>query len=310
MDNGFKALTLYNKMQSYPPLTIAGSSTGRNWCAWKQSFLSFLQKEDDKELYKDQWTVIFLMLVGSLGEEAYKNLSANAQNTRDLETLFRELDIYFIFGSEKKQNSEDIETYIDRLMFLAIGSNHSDPVNIVKHKVVEDIKNCAFAKKAIPSTSQVTDVMSYLHSLDFCQIKLFWERCENEQKQFLFSTQSAEMVCVRCGTFHGRNRCPAHGVQCNNCKGHNHFTANCKVKYISNCIKCGTHHVQSRCPAFGKQCEKCGKLNHYSRLCQIPIVKNCTRCGMDHAISMCPAQGCVCSKCKKPNHFKEKCLTK
>jgi len=103
-------------MHNFPPLSATGNNVGRNWCAWKQKFLSFLQKEDAKELYKHHWTIILLMLVGPIGEEAFKNLSQNAHRTKDLGTVLRELDIYFIFGLRKKQNVESIDKYIDNLM--------------------------------------------------------------------------------------------------------------------------------------------------------------------------------------------------
>lgn len=56
------------------------------------------------------------MLIGPRGEEAYNNLSQNAHQTKDLATILRELDIHFIFGLRKKQNSENIDTYVDNLM--------------------------------------------------------------------------------------------------------------------------------------------------------------------------------------------------
>lgn len=112
-DNGDQALDIFNKMRNFPPLS-AGNSVSRNWLMWKQKFLSFLQKEDSQKLYKNQWTIILLMLIGPLGEE-YKNQSQNAQ-TKDLETVLRELDIHFIFGHRKKQNSESIDNYVDNLM--------------------------------------------------------------------------------------------------------------------------------------------------------------------------------------------------
>ncbi|XP_011699935.1 PREDICTED: uncharacterized protein LOC105457141 isoform X1 [Wasmannia auropunctata] len=319
-NNEFKALELFDKMQNFPPLSVTKNNIGRSWCAWKQKFLSFLQKEDSKEIYKNQWTVILLMLIGPLGEEAYKNFSQNAQQTKDLKTVLRELDIYFIFGLRKKQNSESIDKYIDSLMLFAIASNHSDPVIIVKEKIIEDIKNCNFTGKAMfLIQSKGKDLVSYLKSLDLHKIVLFWKQCEEFTSQRNLediggqsssNSESIEMECSRCGTCHSRNRCPAHGIQCSNCKGYNHFTDNCKIKYVSNCTKCGTNHVQSRCLAFGELCTNCGKPNHFSWLCQVPIVKDCLRCGKDHAISMCPAQGRICSRCKKPNHLKEKCLSK
>ncbi|XP_024870375.1 uncharacterized protein LOC112453704 isoform X1 [Temnothorax curvispinosus] len=319
-DNGIRALDIFNKMDNFPSLSATGNSVSRNWCAWKQKFLSFLQKEDAKELYKNQWTVILLMLIGPLGEAAYKNLSQNAHQTKDLATVLRELDIHFIFGLKKKQNSENIDKYVDNLMLVAIASNHGDPVSIVKEKIIEDIKNYNFTGKAMLLVqSKGENLVRYLQSMDLHQITLFWKQCEqltlqknseNVQRQPLFNSQFDEMKCSRCGTCHSRNRCLAHGERCNNCKGYNHFTDNCKVKYVSNCTKCGTHHVQSRCLAFGELCTNCGKVNHFSWLCQVPVVKNCHRCGKDHAISMCPAQGRVCSRCNKPNHFEEKCLTK
>ncbi|XP_011861891.1 PREDICTED: uncharacterized protein LOC105558681 isoform X2 [Vollenhovia emeryi] len=317
-DGGNQAPSLFDKMENFPPL-VAGNNVSRNWYTWKQKFLSFLQKEDAKESYKKQWTVILLMLIGPLGEEAYNTLSQTAQRSKDLKIVLRELDIYFIFGIRKRQNGESIDKYVDRLMLLAIASNHNDPVSIVKEKIIEDIKNYNFTgRAALLVRSKGDSLVLYLQSLDFNQITLFWKQCEElmmrENRENVqgrpFNSPSAEMECARCGTRHNRNRCPAHGLQCDNCKGFNHFTDNCKVKYVSNCSKCGTHHVQSRCLAFGKLCTKCGKVNHFSWLCQVPTVKDCLRCGGDHAISMCPAQGRVCSRCKKPNHFEEKCLTK
>ncbi|XP_028045578.1 uncharacterized protein LOC105829518 [Monomorium pharaonis] len=324
MDNGNRTLCvgIFNRMQNFPPLTVRGNNIGRTWCAWKQKFLSFLQKEDSKELYKSQWTVILLMLIGPVGEKAYKNLPQNKaidQNqTKDLETVLRELDLHFIFGLRKKQDNESIDNYIDSLTLVALASNHSNPMNVVKEKIIEDIKNYNFMEKAMLFVRFKGDLISYLQSLDLHKITQFWQQCEklmssknheDIQRQFPCNSQS-EIECVRCGTHHSRNRCPAHGLQCDNCKGYNHFTDKCKVKFVSDCTKCGTHHVQSRCLAFGELCTNCGKMNHFSWLCQVPVVKNCPRCGRDHAISMCPAQGHVCSKCKKPNHFKEKCLSK
>lgn len=102
-------------MRNFPPLSITRNSVSRSWCEWKQKFVSFLQKEDAKELYKNQWTIIFSRLVGSLGEEACKNLFQNAQLPKDLGTVLRELDIYFIFGLRKRQNNESIDKYIDSL---------------------------------------------------------------------------------------------------------------------------------------------------------------------------------------------------
>lgn len=167
--------------------------------------------------------------------------------------------------------------------------------------------------------SKEENLVSYLQSLDLHKIILFWKQCEelmsqkdheDIQSQSSFTSQPAELECARCGTCHSRNHCPAYGLQCNNCKGYNHFTNNCRTKYVSDCTKCGTHHVQSRCLAFGELCTNCGKPNHFSWLCKVPIVKNCLRCGEDHAISLCPAQGRVCSRCEKPNHFEKKCLSK
>lgn len=165
--------------------------------------------------------------------------------------------------------------------------------------------------------SKGANLTSYLQSLNLHQVTLFWKQCEKltlqknwEHTQNQISLQSAETECARCGGHHSRNSCPAHGKQCDNCKGYNHFKENCRVKYVSDCTKCGTSHVQSRCLAYGESCINCGKSNHFSWLCQVPIVKDCSRCGSDHAISMCPAQGKICARCNKPNHLKEKCLSK
>lgn len=104
-------------MQNFPPLSDTKKNIGRSWCAWKQDFLSFLQKEDSNEIYKTQWTVILLMLIGPLGEQAYKDFpSCNASQMQDLKTLLCYFDLYFIFGCRKKKEDENIENYIDNLM--------------------------------------------------------------------------------------------------------------------------------------------------------------------------------------------------
>lgn len=315
------SLNLFNKMKRIPPLKIVENNTGRNWCAWKQNFFDFLHKEDPEERYKTQWTVIFLYSIGPVGEQAYKNLSYENCPTKDLGTLIHALDLHFIFGSRKKQRDENVEKYIDNLMLIAISSHHRDPVSIVKEKIIQDIKNYNFTgEEMLFVQSKRTNLESYLRSLNFHQMTSFLKQCEeltssknNEdaRNQIPPHLQSTEIIeCARCRRHHNRNRCPAYGKQCDNCKGYNHFKENCRVKYVSNCTKCGTNHVQSRCLAYGKTCTTCGKSNHFSWLCQVPIVKDCFRCGFDHAVSMCPAQGKICTRCNKPNHLQEKCVSK
>lgn len=125
-DNGNQALDIFIKMHNFPPLSVTGSSVSRRWCAWKQKFLSFLQKEDAKELYKNQWKIILLMLIGPVGEEAYNNLSRNVHQTKDLGTILHELDMYFIFGFQrKKQRNESIDKYVDSLMVRSWNFNNT-----------------------------------------------------------------------------------------------------------------------------------------------------------------------------------------
>jgi len=204
------------------------------------------------------------------------------------------------------------------LQFIAIAQNYVDPIKIMKEKVIQDISTRRFTgKAALLIESKGEKFIPYLQSLDFHHIILFWKQCEDlmaqkieeTSKQDSFYAKSA-IECARCGTEHNRNQCPAWGAQCNKCKQFNHFTDNCKVKYINDCTRCGMDHIQSRCPAYGELCTNCGKRNHFSLKCRIPFVKNCLRCGMNHVASMCPAQGKICQHCNKPNHLEEQCVTK
>lgn len=173
-------------------------------------------------------------------------------------------------------------------------------------------------KAALLLESKGENLVPYLLSLDLNNITLFWKQCEDLMAQTITETpkqnplyaKSTVTECTRCGTEHNRNRCPAWGVQCNNCKQFNHFTDNCKVKYVDDCTRCGMSHIQSRCPAYGELCTKCGKRNHFSLKCRIPFVTNCSRCGLNHAASMCPAQGQICRFCNKPNHLETQCVNK
>lgn len=204
--------------------------------------------------------------------------------------------------------------YIKFLQFIATTSNCANPAYIVKEKVIQDISTQRFTgKAALLIESKGKNLISYLQSLDLNHIILFWKQCEDLMTQRVEETSKQNFTsaeCTRCGTKHNRNQCPAWGVRCNNCKQLNHFTDNCKVKYIDDCTRCGMSHIQSRCPAYGELCTKCGKRNHFSLKCRIPFVTNCTRCGMNHAISMCPAQGQTCRYCNKPNHLEEQCASK
>lgn len=116
------------------------------------------------------------------------------------------------------------------------------------------------------------------------------QKIEEIPKQDSSYAISATIECTRYGTEHNPNRCPAWGARCNKCKQFNHFTNNCKIKFVDDCTKCGLSHIQSCCPAFGELCTKCGKRNHFSLKCQIPFVNNCWRCGTNHVAFMCPAQ--------------------
>lgn len=168
------------------------------------------------------------------------------------------------------------------------------------------------------------DFQVFLRSLNLSEIISEWmsvqkftnQTNDNQSRQQYVVAKKCPMdsnaiECIRCGRQHTRNKCPAHGKQCSNCKKFNHFTEKCKsITYVENCKKCGAEHKQTECPAFGYTCTKCGKSNHYSWKCQVPMVRNCSRCGTDHVMTLCPAQGKVCSLCKKPNHLEKKCTSK
>jgi len=45
----------------------------------------------------------------------------------------------------------------------------------------------------------------------------------------------------------------------------------------NNCLKCGSKHNPNMCPAFGKRCNACGKLNHFSKVCRTKLTHKYSR---------------------------------
>lgn len=310
-----KGENVIKEMQGPPPLSAEGDSK-KNWCSWRSDFVEFLKKEDPTESYKDRWGTFLLLFIGPVGQEAYKKLSMDQISDKEnFNVLLKKLDFYFLFGSKQMQRNESISEYVNSLMDIAVKSNHRDPQGIVKEKIIDDIMQ----------QKSDADFQRFLQSLNLSEIISEWMSVQKftnhtndnqSRKQYVVAKKcpmnSNVIECIRCGRQHARNKCPAHGKQCGNCKKFNHFTEKCKstITYVENCKKCGAEHKQTECPAFGYTCTKCGKNNHYSWKCQVPMVRNCSRCGTDHIMTLCPAQGKLCSLCKKPNHLEKKCSSK
>lgn len=292
------------------------------WFSWKNEFLAYLKNIDKNEENKQVWSNMLLNRIGPVGQKIYRSFPSYDKNAEtDINILIKKFDIYclrHLYG-DKKRGCEDIDNYINDLKCMAIAKNYIDPVQIVKEKIIQDISTQRFTgKAALLIESKGKDLIPYLQSLDFYHLTLFWKQCEDlmaqkvedTPKQDSSNVKSAVIECTRCGTKHKRNRCPAWGAQCNKCQQFNHFTDNCKVKYVDDCTKCGMSHIQSRCPAYGERCTKCDKRNHFSLKCKTPFVNNCSRCGTSHATTNCPAQGRTCHLCNKPNHLEEQCASK
>ncbi|XP_076632203.1 uncharacterized protein LOC143347153 [Colletes latitarsis] len=295
-----------------PPAPLkADGDLGKNWCNWKSDFIKFMEGEDPTESYKDRWGTFLLMFIGPIGQDAFKEMSFDSTfDKENFDALLKKLDLHFIFRTTEKLCKGNISEYVNNLMEIAKLSNHSDVQSIVKEKIISDI---------IEQKSD-EDFQKFLQSLNLSEIISEWMSIQNftiqtnnknnhEQNVIVKKRLMNNLIeCIRCGTQHMRNQCPAHGKQCNKCKKFNHLTEKCKsMTYIKHCLKCGTGHKPIECPAFGYVCTKCGKNNHYSWKCQVPMVKNCSRCGTDHVMSLCPAQGKVCPRCEKPNHLENKC---
>lgn len=329
-----------------PPKFVTKDDFIATWFSWKNEFLAHMKSIDKAEIKKQMWGIMLLNRMGPVGQEIHRTFSFYDKNTQeDINILIKKFDVYCIY-KDKKRDCEDIDKYVNDLkvcmeklqyyifeynsynhlyiQFLQFIASHItwncvDSAYIVKEKIIQDISTQRFTgKAALLIESKGENLIPYLQSLDLNDIILFWKQCETLMAQKIEKTSNqnfsfarfAVIECTRCGTEHNPNQCPAWGIQCNNCKQFNHFTENCKVKYIDNCTRCGMSHIQSRCPAYGELCTKCGKRNHFSLKCRVPFVTNCTRCGMNHAISMCPAQGQTCRHCNKPNHLEEQCASK
>ncbi|KAG7190737.1 hypothetical protein KM043_006810 [Ampulex compressa] len=241
------------------------------------------------------------MFIGPVGVEAHKKLSYDQPSDKEnFDVLLQKLDLYFIFGSRTRNHTESIDNYVDNLMHIAISSKHAQVQNIVKEKIILDMVKEKFQDETQVSLNPTSKKLAMdLRALTLNDVILSWKFNELSLLQNKGCTSKSAEVgsemnnCVRCGTNHPWNKCPAHGTQCSSCKMFNHFTEKCTTLYVKDCSKCGSSHIQSRCIAFGHVCSKCGKRNHFASKCKIPMVENCVRCGTNHAVSSCPAQGCI-----------------
>ncbi|XP_011871595.1 PREDICTED: uncharacterized protein LOC105564090 [Vollenhovia emeryi] len=260
--------------------------------------------------------IMLLNHMGPIGQEIHRTfVFYDTEPMEDLSVLIKKFDIYCIYGDEKR-DCEDIDKYINDLKSIAIAMNCVDPTLVVKEKIIQDI--CAQLFTGIVTFLQEYKgkLIPHLRSLELDDIILFCKQSEMAQnmeeppRQDFHYAKSTALECIRCGTVHKRNQCPAWGVQCNRCKQFNHFTENCKFMYIDNCTKCGTSHVLTHCPAYGELCTKYGKRYHFASKCQIPFMNNCWRCGASYVATMCPAQGRTCRYCNKLNHLEERCASR
>ncbi|XP_011642253.1 uncharacterized protein LOC105430405 [Pogonomyrmex barbatus] len=291
------------------------------WFSWKKEFFYYLSSIDKTKANMRMWGILLLNHMGPVGQEIHRTfpfyectMNENAQE--NISSLIKKFDIYYLY-EDKKRDGKDIDEYVNELKSIAVERDHHKPEVIVKEKVIQDISTQHFTgKAAVTIKNHGEHWIPFLKKQNLAVIVDVWKQVESmtqendkAPKQVSSCTKSI-IECVRCGTEHDRKRCPAWGVQCDKCKQFNHFTVNCKIKYVNDCTKCGTNHIQSRCPAFGELCTNCGKMNHFIWKCQIPFVNNCPRCGKSHAVTACPAQGQICRYCNKPNHLEERCTSR
>ncbi|TGZ53542.1 Uncharacterized protein DBV15_03508 [Temnothorax longispinosus] len=201
-----------------PPIFATKDHLIANWFSWKNEFLAYLRRIDKAGDNRHLWGIMLLNRMGPVGQKIHRTFTFYDKNEQeDITALIKRFDIYCMYG-DAKRGGEDIDRYINDLIFIAVTWNHDDPAAIVKEKIIQDISAQRFTgKAALLIESKGENFIPYLQSLGLNEIILFWKQCEDLMAQKIEETPKRDspyaeptgVEYTRSSMEHKRNRCPA-----------------------------------------------------------------------------------------------------
>lgn len=231
-----------------------------NWLQWKKKFRYYHEAVGGENLPASRQVALLINLMGRDADEIYENFQFAEGELRDLPTVLRKFDAYFlpkrnltyerhVFFTCSQIEGQSFDLYLAELRRKSenceFGTMKDD---LIKDRIVCGIRNGALRQRLLREHD-----LTLTQAIDTCRTAEITEkRLEKFPGPEKFPGEAAQVQevrystkrqqhkgsgtdqwrfnCDRCGTKHERRACPAYGQQCKNCNGNNHFARVCRAK--------------------------------------------------------------------------------
>ncbi|XP_070567222.1 uncharacterized protein [Ptychodera flava] len=221
------------------------------WKRWKEELslyvdLTMAGKEESQKCK------LFLYLIGREGREIHETMKFDSEEKdRKLEDLVKAFDNYcnpkknetverYKFFSRSQEANENLDKYVTDLKILAATCNFGSlQESLIKDRLVcgindsrlrerllreadLDLEKCLQICRAAELSKEsikTIEVPTEVHA-----VKQKWANAQETSRK-----PEQGRACKYCGKRHGKDKekCPAYGKQCHNCKKANHFASQC-----------------------------------------------------------------------------------
>lgn len=149
------------------------------------------------------------------------------------------------FMTTVQETSETIQCYLQRLRHA---SRFCEFENLGRNQSIEDDLIQLRLITGLASSEQRSKIMEYVQTAS----------SEMTLEQIVQLVQQLEMI-----SSFGKNETSDTAA-----------VARITSSVIKDCKFCGGEHLRQKCPAYGKLCNNCKKKNHFSKVCRLRGVKN------------------------------------
>ena len=238
----------WEKVQLHVDLIFTGSLKDKNEPE-KESYLFLWIGEEGCQIYKT-WTGIPETDASKL-EMYYARFKSHVQPK--LTPIFA----CYRFNNET-QDSHSTDSFVTRLRTHARDSNFPEQDNVIRDRIVFGCSNTKVGEKLMDEGEKLTmdKAIQIAQNYEYCQ----------QQLSSMTMLSPSNVDVNKCGSKPGRRQ-PKQ-------------TKEKQMQPSKHCENRGTLHKKDKCPAYGKVCHECKKMNHYSKMCRSKkTVHNLETCG-------------------------------
>ena len=226
----------WEKFQLHVELIFSGPLKNKNEPE-KVSYLLLWIGEEGRQIYKT-WTGISQTDAGKL-ETYYARFKNHVQPK--LNPIFAR----YRFNNET-QGSDSIDSFVTRLRTRARDCNFAEQDNMIRDRIMFGCSNAKVRAKLIDEGEKLTMDKAI-------QIAQNYAYCQQQLSSMTISSPS-NVDAIKRWSKPGRRQPKQIKEQ--------------QMQPNKHCGNCGTIHKKDKCPAYGKVCHDCKKMNHYSKMCR------------------------------------------